>query len=90
MESWENGLCSDADCLVVRFVIENGGYTVERLIHGRDAAYNKVPLWDYTMMLKAFGSGLESKSFRVGKSAELDALLSDEAFGNASYPQVSF
>lgn len=25
------------------FVLNNDGYTVERLIHGRDAAYNKLP-----------------------------------------------
>ena len=25
------------------FVLNNNGYTVERLIHGRDAAYNKLP-----------------------------------------------
>jgi len=25
------------------FVLNNDGYTVERLIHGRDAAYNRVP-----------------------------------------------
>lgn len=27
----------------VVFVLNNNGYTVERLIHGRDAAYNKLP-----------------------------------------------
>jgi pyruvate decarboxylase len=69
-------------------VINNGGYTVERLIHGMHEAYNDVPLWEYSAMLKAFGPGVESKSYKISKSAELDALMSDEAFNNSPFTQV--
>uniref|UniRef100_UPI000D01D298 thiamine pyrophosphate-dependent enzyme n=1 Tax=Apilactobacillus quenuiae TaxID=2008377 RepID=UPI000D01D298 len=40
----------------VVFVINNNGYTVERLIHGMNASYNDVPELNYTLMPKAFGA----------------------------------
>ncbi|OCL10022.1 pyruvate decarboxylase [Glonium stellatum] len=70
------------------FVINNKGYTVERLIHGLNADYNNIPLWNYAALLKAMGPDVASKSYQVAKSAELDQLLQDEAFCHASYPQL--
>ncbi|MBW1606191.1 alpha-keto acid decarboxylase family protein [Lactobacillus sp. Sy-1] len=37
-------------------IIDNHGYTVERLIHGMNAVYNDVPSLNYTLMPKAFGA----------------------------------
>jgi hypothetical protein len=43
------------------FVLNNGGYTVERLIHGKTESYNDVALWDYSNMAKTFGPHFPSK-----------------------------
>lgn len=37
------------------FVINNNGYTVEREIHGPNALYNDVPMWDYQKLPLVFG-----------------------------------
>lgn len=47
-------------CLL-SFILNNGGYTVERLIHGKDADYNAVALWDYSNLCKTFGPAHASK-----------------------------
>ncbi|MGX4763989.1 alpha-keto acid decarboxylase family protein [Holzapfeliella sp. JNUCC 72] len=40
----------------VIFIIENSGYTVERVIHGETEPYNDVPKLDYSTISKAFGA----------------------------------
>ncbi|TPR40031.1 alpha-keto acid decarboxylase family protein [Apilactobacillus micheneri] len=40
----------------VMFVIDNSGYTVERVIHGMNEHYNDVPKLNYGLMPKAFGA----------------------------------
>jgi len=70
------------------FVLNNKGYTVERLIHGLHADYNNIPNWDYVTMLKAFAPEIESKSHKVSTATELDTLLSNEAFNNANFAQL--
>ena len=37
------------------FVINNDGYTVERMIHGEDEPYNDIHMWDYKALPQAFG-----------------------------------
>lgn len=37
------------------FVINNDGYTVERLIHGMEEPYNDIRMWDYKALPKVFG-----------------------------------
>ncbi|KAK1984746.1 thiamine diphosphate-binding protein [Colletotrichum cereale] len=69
------------------FILNNDGYTVERYFNGMDAAYNQVPKWDYCALFKAFSPGLETKTFKVESSMELDALLSNKEFQTAMYPQ---
>ncbi|KAH8650115.1 thiamine diphosphate-binding protein [Xylariales sp. PMI_506] len=72
----------------VVFVINNKGYTVERLLHGWNASYNDVPLWDYSAIFEAMAPNAGTvKGFKVETSTELDRLLSDEAFAFATYPQ---
>jgi pyruvate decarboxylase len=38
-----------------RFVLNNAGYTIERLIHGPNADYNTVAEYDYSALAQAFG-----------------------------------
>ncbi|TKA73398.1 hypothetical protein B0A55_04283 [Friedmanniomyces simplex] len=43
------------------FVLNNNGYTVERLIHGKQASYNTLPVWDYKQLCTVFGPEHPSK-----------------------------
>ena len=61
---------------------------MERLIHGMDAPYNTVPVWDYGALFQAFGPEYKTKCFKVKTPDELDSLLADEEFKTASYAQV--
>ncbi len=72
-----------------RFVINNDGYTVERVIHGKEQPYNDIPMWKYTEALKFFGPNVKSESYRVSTPSELNALLNDAKFGEPSCPKVS-
>ncbi|KAM0707368.1 hypothetical protein Q7P35_004013 [Cladosporium inversicolor] len=66
------------------------GYaSVERLIHGKNAAYNKLPDWDYSKLANAFGPEHPSKYYGpIGIPEELDDLLSDNEFGAAKCFQL--
>lgn len=75
--------------VLVRFIVNNLGYTVERYFEGMDAAYNDVPMWDYGAIFQAMSPETKAKSFKVDKAVDLDALLSDEGFQNATYPRAS-
>ena len=70
-------------------MLNNGGYTVERLIHGMTASYNAVPIWDYGALFQAFGPSFKTKHYLVKTPDELDALLSNAEFNEAAYGQVS-
>ncbi len=75
---------------VSRFVICNDGYTIERYIHGFDAAYNDVQTWKYKDLLSVFGADpQQSKTFQVKTRGELDQLFSDREFAASKYIQVS-
>jgi pyruvate decarboxylase len=64
------------------FVLNNDGYTVERLIHGLEAQYNKVPIWDYGGLSKVFGPGIPSMYHGPIKTCEqLVSFLADPNFG---------
>ncbi|KAF5643814.1 pyruvate decarboxylase [Fusarium sp. NRRL 52700] len=70
------------DLKPIIFVLNNGGYTVERLIHGKEAFYNEVPILDYSVLGKAFGPAFESKYHGPIKTCgELSSLLEDPSFG---------
>lgn len=71
-----------------RFIVNNGGYTVERLIHGMDAPYNTVPIWKYEKLCETFGPEFPSRYYRVEAGAELVKLLNDEQFNVADCTQV--
>jgi pyruvate decarboxylase len=73
------------------FVVNNGGYAYERLIHGLRAGYNDVAAWRYGEVAWAFGAvggGAGGEEYavlnhRVGTWGELDALLADEEWRDA-------
>ncbi|KAK4979818.1 Pyruvate decarboxylase 1 [Elasticomyces elasticus] len=60
------------------FVLNNNGYTVERLIHGKTASYNTLPIWDYKQLCTVFGPEFPSKYYGPIKTCdELEKLLDD-------------
>jgi pyruvate decarboxylase len=63
------------------FLINNNGYTIERLIHGRDAEYNGVAPWRYLEFPSAFGAPTDGsynvKLSRASTWGELDEVLAD-------------
>jgi pyruvate decarboxylase len=63
------------------FVICNGGYTIERYIHGWKDSYNDVQLWDYKALPKAFGAKPEQvQTYRVESKQEVEMLFLDPKF----------
>ncbi|KAK9327184.1 thiamine diphosphate-binding protein [Lipomyces starkeyi] len=70
------------------FLLNNDGYTVERLIHGMEASYNKVPYWDYSKICELFGPSVKNKYYRIETAEELLKLLSDSEFNAAHCTQV--
>jgi pyruvate decarboxylase len=73
----------------VIFVLNNKGYTIERFFRGWKAGYNDVDNWDYGALSKAFSPEVTGvRSFKVETGAELDELMANEEFNNATYPQI--
>ena len=58
------------------FLINNGGYTIERTILGRTAKYNDIANWRYTELVKSLSRTREIETFVVRHSEELEAVLS--------------
>jgi pyruvate decarboxylase len=44
---------------IVIILINNDGYTIEKLIHGPDRAYNNIQMWRYHKSFEYFGNGLK-------------------------------
>jgi len=55
------------------FLINNDGYTVERVIHGPTMPYNDVNMWKYAELPKVFGENVWSTAVKT--ETELDAAL---------------
>lgn len=47
------------------FLIDNDGYTIERVIHGAHAKYNDVAKWDYTKIPAAMGISEDTMDINV-------------------------
>lgn len=73
---------------LIRFILNNKGYTVERYFNGWEAQYNDVPMWDYSGLFRALSPDIKVEAFKVSTAADLDSLLSDKKFQTATYPQV--
>ena len=58
------------------FLINNGGYTIERGYIGKDESYNDVNNWAYAQLPKVFCPGTSARSFVVKTNADLQNVLS--------------
>ncbi|KAF2263194.1 pyruvate decarboxylase [Lojkania enalia] len=77
------------DLKPIIFVLNNGGYTVERLIHGKEALYNDVAVIDYGLLGSTFGPGVPSKYYGpIRTNGQLEELLKDKDFGNAGCSEL--
>jgi indolepyruvate decarboxylase len=60
----------------VIFLINNGGYTIERCWLGKTAHYNDIATWAYADLPKVFRPGTTARSFVVKTAADLQNALS--------------
>lgn len=71
------------------FVLNNDGYTVERLIHGPEAEYNKVAYWDYSKLAATFGPAFKSTYHGpITKTEQLVKLLSSGELRGSGFQLV--
>ncbi|TKA78217.1 hypothetical protein B0A55_03774 [Friedmanniomyces simplex] len=78
-------------CKPLIFVINNGGYTIERVIHGARQSYNDIVPFDYRHMLPFFHMPEEEarRNFhRAGDKAELEGILGLERVREPTQVQV--
>ncbi|HTW04532.1 MAG TPA: thiamine pyrophosphate-binding protein [Streptosporangiaceae bacterium] len=64
------------DCKPVIFLINNGGYTIERGYIGRSADYNNIARWAYAELPKVFRPDTKARSFVVKTVDDLEKALS--------------
>jgi indolepyruvate decarboxylase len=60
----------------VIFLINNGGYTIERGYMGKTETYNDIATWAYAELPKVFDPGTTARSFVVRTVADLEKALS--------------
>lgn len=65
------------------FVLNNDGYTIERLIHGENAFYNDVHPWKYTKLLDLFNAK-DYDSPTVKTVGQLNNLFDSKEFSSPS------
>ncbi|KAL8852778.1 MAG: hypothetical protein Q9221_002408 [Calogaya cf. arnoldii] len=66
------------------FLINNEGYTIERYIHGFEAAYNDIQPWKYTDLIATFGgTPKNSQTYQVKTKQEAEDLFNDKEFAKA-------
>jgi len=66
---------------ILIIIINNEGYTIERVIHGRKQPYNDVPFWRHTQALSYFGANEEqiaNSVFTARTCGELQEVLKNE------------
>lgn len=66
---------------ILIIIINNEGYTIERVIHGRNQAYNDVPFWRHTQALNYFGADedhVAQNTFTAQTCGELREVLKNE------------
>lgn len=65
------------------FVLNNDGYTIERLIHGETATYNDIQPWNNLQLLPLFNAK-DYETVRVSTVGELEGLFNNPAFNENS------
>lgn len=58
------------DLKPIVFLLNNDGYTVERLIHGEHRVYNDIQMWDYTAFAKSLGKDIYTCKVRTENELE--------------------
>lgn len=72
---------------ILILIINNEGYTIERVIHGRKQGYNDVPFWRHTQALNYFGADEEqvkNSTFQAWTCGELKEVLKNERVHSGS------
>lgn len=64
------------------FVLNNEGYTIERLILGENSSYNDIQNWKYTEIMPVFNEGEKYNSFVVKTISQLNTALNVAADAN--------
>ncbi|URZ01551.1 alpha-keto acid decarboxylase family protein [Clostridium felsineum] len=59
------------------FVINNNGYTIERLIHGRNECYNDINMWQYNKLPYALTKEKNFNSYKIENEEELEVVLNN-------------
>ncbi|QPG76285.1 hypothetical protein FOA43_003671 [Brettanomyces nanus] len=62
------------------FVLNNNGYTIEKMIHGLHAEYNNIQTWDHTKLLELFHDKEKFQNYRVSTVEEMNKLYADKEF----------
>ncbi|KGU07648.1 hypothetical protein MEQ_03402 [Candida albicans P87] len=62
------------------FVVNNAGYTIEKLIHGLNAKYNNIQPWNHSQILSLFNAK-DSQSAKISTVGEADDLFRNKDFG---------
>ncbi|KAK6464232.1 pyruvate decarboxylase [Scheffersomyces coipomensis] len=65
------------------FVLNNDGYTIERLIHGENASYNDIQPWENLALLPTF-KAKHYDAIRIATIGEAEALFKNKEFGKNS------
>jgi pyruvate decarboxylase len=70
-------------------LVNNKGYTVERVIHGPSRPYNDIAAWDYQNMLNFFGGKEKgARSYSASTYGELSAVIEDPDFARSGNIQL--
>src|ERR1700688_5099850 len=71
------------------FLINNDGYTIERLILGETSSYNDVQPWQYAKLCSVFGDSADLERRRVSTVGELEgALVATVASGKCHFIEL--
>ena len=65
------------------FVLNNHGYTIEKLIHGPTAQYNEIQPWNHLKLLETFGA-TDYENHRVATTGEWIDLVESKEFAENS------
>jgi indolepyruvate decarboxylase len=57
------------------FLLNNGGYTVERMILGEESSHNDVALWDYAKLVSALAPESDCLALRISTRTELQRAM---------------
>ncbi|MBO3744840.1 alpha-keto acid decarboxylase family protein [Streptosporangiaceae bacterium NEAU-GS5] len=63
------------DLKPIIFLINNGGYTIERAICGKNGTFNDIANWAYAELPKVLHPGTTARTFVVKTAAELEAAM---------------